>query len=185
MIFGVLFLGFFVVSMRGRGHFFNFSAFCSYKYVGSSGIKPSLVILVDAVVARNIPQFCSSIQISDVGMTPGEGVRGKNAYQTINSDYLGVPVICVGIPTVVNLVAILDDYANKLLQTHNINIRGLEGSMIESPRQYIDKMFPYTTAFFTTKEIDLAVNYSSYILSTAINLALFQDDWILKPYITL
>jgi len=146
-------------------------------------MKPSLVILIDALVARGVTRFCSSIQISDIGMTPGGGVQGKNAGQTINSDFLGVPVIGMGVPTVLNIATILDDYANELLQAHNIDIGDLEESLAETLSQYMDKLFPYTTSFITTKEIDVAIHYSTYILSTALNLALFQDDWILKPYI--
>lgn len=63
--------------------------------------RPSCVIAVDALAARKLERICTSIQISDTGIAPGSGVGNHRA--AFNKDTLGVPVIAVGVPTVVTL----------------------------------------------------------------------------------
>ena len=62
---------------------------------------PEAVIVVDALAARGLERLCSSIQISDTGLIPGSGVG--NHRMALDRESLGVPVISVGVPTVVNL----------------------------------------------------------------------------------
>lgn len=64
-------------------------------------VKPAAVVIVDALAARNLDRLCSSIQISDTGLIPGSGVG--NHRLALNKAALGVPVISVGVPTVVNV----------------------------------------------------------------------------------
>lgn len=63
-------------------------------------IKPSFVLAVDALAARSVHRLCTTIQIADTGITPGSGVG--NARKALNQQTLGVPVIALGIPTVVD-----------------------------------------------------------------------------------
>lgn len=62
-------------------------------------IKPAAVIVVDALCARSRHRLCSTIQLSDAGLIPGSGVGNHRA--AIDSSVLGVPVLAVGIPTVI------------------------------------------------------------------------------------
>lgn len=62
-------------------------------------VKPSAVILVDALAARSMDRLCTTIQIADSGLVPGSGVG--NHRMALNRETLGVPVISVGVPTVV------------------------------------------------------------------------------------
>ncbi len=64
-------------------------------------VKPSAVVVVDALAARSLDRLCSTIQISDTGLIPGSGVG--NHRMALNRDGLGVPVISVGVPTVVSV----------------------------------------------------------------------------------
>ena len=64
-------------------------------------VKPAAVVVVDALAARSLDRLCSSIQISDTGLIPGSGVG--NHRLALNAAGLGVPVISVGVPTVVSV----------------------------------------------------------------------------------
>ena len=63
-------------------------------------IRPSCVIAVDALAARSLSRVCTTVQLSDTGITPGSGVG--NARAALDRASLGVPVIAVGVPTVVD-----------------------------------------------------------------------------------
>ena len=70
-------------------------------------IKPSCLIAVDALAARRQERVCRTIQISDTGIVPGSGVG--NARMALNQESLGIPVIAVGIPTVVDAATLCMD----------------------------------------------------------------------------
>ena len=70
-------------------------------------MKPAAVIVVDALAARSLDRLCQSIQISDTGLVPGSGVG--NHRMALNRETLGVPVVSVGVPTVVSLETIIHD----------------------------------------------------------------------------
>ena len=63
-------------------------------------IRPDFILAVDALAARSVRRLCTTIQIADTGITPGSGVG--NARKALNRDTLGVPVIALGVPTVVD-----------------------------------------------------------------------------------
>lgn len=70
-------------------------------------VKPKLLIVIDALASRSIDRISSTIQISDTGIVPGAGVG--NTRQEISQNSLGIPVIAVGIPTVVELATLVSD----------------------------------------------------------------------------
>ena len=70
-------------------------------------VKPDVVICIDALAARRVERVNTTIQIGDTGISPGAGV-GNNRKQ-INEDNLGVKVIAIGVPTVVDAVTIAND----------------------------------------------------------------------------
>jgi len=70
-------------------------------------IKPKLVIVIDALASRSIDRISSTIQIADTGIVPGAGVG--NTRKEISEKTLGIPVIAMGIPTVVELATLISD----------------------------------------------------------------------------
>ena len=64
-------------------------------------IKPKLVIVIDALASRSIERISSSVQLADTGIVPGAGVDNTRKEITVNT--LGIPVIAIGIPTVVDI----------------------------------------------------------------------------------
>ncbi len=69
--------------------------------------KPKLLIVIDALASRSIDRISSTIQISDTGIVPGAGVG--NTRQEISQSTLGIPVVAIGIPTVVELATLVSD----------------------------------------------------------------------------
>ena len=70
-------------------------------------IHPKLLIVIDALASRSIDRISSTIQISDTGIVPGAGVG--NTRQEISQNTLGIPVVALGIPTVVELATLVSD----------------------------------------------------------------------------
>ena len=70
-------------------------------------IHPKLLILIDALASRIIERISSTIQISDTGIVPGAGVG--NTREEISENSLGIPVVSIGIPTVVELATLVSD----------------------------------------------------------------------------
>lgn len=76
--------------------------------------KPDFVIAIDALAARAIERVNSTIQISDTGIHPGSGVGNKR--KEISKETLGIPVIAIGVPTVVDAVSITSDTIDFILK---------------------------------------------------------------------
>lgn len=112
-------------------------------------IKPCAVIVVDALAARKLARLGNTIQMSDTGIIPGSGVG--NARKAINKDFLGVPVISMGIPTVVDAQTLVND---------------LTDNETEISRKENKEMI------ITPREIDLVVERASKIIAVSINKAL-------------
>lgn len=70
-------------------------------------VKPKLLVVIDALASRSIDRISSTIQISDTGIVPGAGVG--NTREEISQKTLGIPVIAIGIPTVVELATLVSD----------------------------------------------------------------------------
>ena len=109
-------------------------------------IQPAAVIIVDALAARELNRVCNSIQISDTGLTPGSGVG--NHRMALNQENLGVPVISIGIPTIVDIETIVHD---------------ITGNSVNPPRKDF---------FVTPDSIDAKIKSLSKILGYGISLAL-------------
>ncbi|RXT15498.1 GPR endopeptidase [Ammoniphilus sp. CFH 90114] len=75
--------------------------------------KPDFVIAVDALASRSIERVNSTIQISDTGINPGSGVGNKR--KPLNKETLGIPVVAIGVPTVVDAVSIASDTIDYVL----------------------------------------------------------------------
>ena len=72
-----------------------------------SEIRPDFIITIDALAASSIERLNKTIQMTNAGINPGSGVGNKR--KEISKDTLGIPVIAVGVPTVVDAVSIVND----------------------------------------------------------------------------
>lgn len=80
----------------------------------TKSVKPSFLIVIDALASTSIERVNRTIQISDAGINPGSGVGNKR--KEISKETVDVPVIAVGIPTVVDAVSIVSDTINYMYQ---------------------------------------------------------------------
>jgi spore protease len=84
-------------------------------------IKPDFVIAIDALASRSIERVNSTIQISDTGIHPGSGVGNKR--KELSKETLGIPVIAIGVPTVVDAVSITSDTIDFILKHFGKELR--------------------------------------------------------------
>ena len=102
-------------------------------------IKPDLVIAVDALAASSISRINKSIQITDSGIHPGSGVG--NMRKEISYDTLGVPVIAIGVPTVVSSSIIVYDTLEYLFKHISyIKDNQNKNKLIFNRKNYLDKI---------------------------------------------
>ena len=145
-----------------------------------------LVVCIDALASRKLERVARTIQISNTGISPGAGV-GNHRMQ-INEESLGIPVIALGVPTVVDAATIANDAMDLVLdeminqadagkEFYNIlnNIdKNEKGMMIKS------LLDPYVGDLMVTpKEIDDIIESVSKIIANGINIAL-QPNMVLE-----
>lgn len=142
-------------------------------------IKPSLVICIDALASRKLERVNRTIQIGDTGIAPGAGV-GNHRMQ-INKENLGVPVLAIGVPTVVDAATIANDTIDLLLDEMIENSK--QGGEFYNMLKSVDKkeksklikevLNPYVGSLMVTpKEVDIIIEAVSRIIANGINLAL-------------
>lgn len=123
-------------------------------------IKPSALIAIDALASVKLERLGCTLQISDTGISPGAGVQ--NHRTQINEKTMGIPVIAIGVPTVVDALTL----ASNLLSIDD------EKSVRELSRE----VSPQGRAMVVTpKEIDLLVDRAAKLISLAVNFALHPD----------
>ncbi len=148
----------------------------------SKETSPDVIIAVDALAARSTRRLNRTIQITDTGINPGSGVG--NHRHALNSESIGVPVIAIGIPTVVDAATIVIDTMNTLLgalsqaeQLQRIGSSYEKLDMMEKYELVRELLAPQlNTLYVTPKDIDEAVKRLSFTVSEGINLALQKKE---------
>ena len=138
-------------------------------------IHPKLLIVIDALASRSIERISSSIQIADTGIVPGAGVDNKR--KEISKKTLGIPVIALGIPTVVDLASITNDCINMFIE--NLQQKAMSNDYLNKLKQQDnyeeikEALIPKDyNMIVTPKEIDKLIENMSKIISKGINMAL-------------
>lgn len=142
-------------------------------------IKPDVVVCIDALAARKIERVNRTIQVSDTGISPGAGVG--NHRMKINEESLGVKVIAIGVPTVVDAATIANDTIDLVLD--DLIKQSETGKDFYNMLKKVDKqeknmlireiLNPYAGDLVVTpKEVDLMIDSLSKIISNGINIAL-------------
>jgi len=137
--------------------------------------KPSLVIAIDALAAQSVERIAASIQLADTGISPGSGVGNKR--QGINQESMGVPVIAIGVPTVVNAATIahstLDQFLQQMAGNPVIQNSVKDFNPITMQQLIQEVLKPYTGDLMVTpKEIDDLIDNISKIIAKGISQAL-------------
>lgn len=142
--------------------------------------EPDFVVAIDALAARNSKRLNRTIQITDTGICPGSGVG--NHRLALNSETLGVKVIGIGVPTVVDAVTIVNDTmenfivaleSSELLKSVGETLR----SYNEAEKQELirELIAPHLNGMYMTpKNIDDTIKRVSFTISEALNI-LFSE----------
>lgn len=137
--------------------------------------KPKLVIVIDALASRSIERISSSVQLADTGIVPGAGVDNTRKEITVNT--LGIPVIAIGIPTVVEAATIAADSLTLLIQ--KVQEQGESNDFLnklqeEDKYQVIKEVLaPEEYNFIVTpKEIDGLIEKMKDVVARGINFAI-------------
>lgn len=138
-------------------------------------VKPKLLIVIDALSSRSIERISSTIQISDTGIVPGAGVG--NTRMEISENTLGIPVIALGIPTVVESAVLVNDCLDLLIEKlqneakSNVFLNQLkEQDNYESIKDVLNPQ-DYNM-IVTPKEIDDLIENMKDVVARGINMSL-------------
>lgn len=125
--------------------------------------KPDLLIVIDALAARSTKRLNRTIQISNTGIQPGSGVG--NHRNALTKEELGIPVIAVGVPTVVDAATIVGDALKKWMDEETDNKFDSRLAFAELNNMYM-----------TGKDVDAVIKRVSYTLSEGINIAMEKNN---------
>ena len=144
-------------------------------------IRPDYVIALDALAARKLERVNTTIQIADTGIAPGSGVGNKR--MELSEDTLGVPVLAIGIPTVVDAATMANDTIDMVLDS--LIEQAQQGTDFYNMMKNIDRnekyslirevLEPYAgNLIVTPKEIDDVIRRVSKVVANGLNIALHQ-----------
>ena len=125
--------------------------------------KPDVIIVVDALAARSTKRLNRTIQITNTGIHPGSGVG--NHRNSITEESMGVPVIAIGVPTVVDAATIVNDALYKVLGSGADEFP----KVFEEIRNSLGELY---NMYVTGKDVDYEIKQISHIICNAINGAL-------------
>ncbi len=142
-------------------------------------IKPDVIIAIDALASRSISRVMTTIQLSNTGIKPGAGVGNERG--GLDADTLGVPVIAVGVPTVVDAATMANDTIDMVIE--NISAHTDKNTSFYKMLKDIDKNEKYqlidevlkksfTNLVVTPKEVDEIVDDLAEIISDGINICM-------------
>ena len=145
-------------------------------------VKPALIIAIDALAARKISRINQTIQLSDTGISPGAGIG--NVRMALNQQTLGVPVIAIGVPTVVDAATFVNDTMDLFLSemSENTPENLKDGADFFRMLQKLEDGDKYAiirntlgplvgNMFVTPKEIGEVVAWLSNMIANSINMA--------------
>lgn len=147
---------------------------------------PDLIMVIDALAARSTKRLNRTIQISDAGIYPGAGVG--NHRSEITKDTMGIPVIAIGVPTVVNAATIVNDTMENFITALETSetLKGvgvvLQGYNSAEKYELVKELIaPHLNGMFVTpKDIDDTVRRISYTISEAMNMLFAGKEKIMQ-----
>lgn len=139
---------------------------------------PDVLIAIDALAARSTKRLSRTIQITDTGINPGSGVG--NHRHGLSKETVGIPVIAIGVPTVVDAATIVSDTMQNLIQAmeESAHLQSLSTGLnalnaMEKYELIRELLSPQlNTMFVTPKDIDESVRKLSDTISEGLNIAL-------------
>lgn len=145
-------------------------------------ISPDAIIAIDSLASRKMERVSTTIQIADTGISPGSGVGNKR--MELSQKTLGIPVIAIGVPTVVDAATMANDTIDMLIDSMIKQARqGMEFyNMLKSidreeKYQLIQEVLkPYIGDLIVTpKEIDEIIERVSKVIANGLNIAMHES----------
>ncbi len=138
-------------------------------------IKPKMLIVIDSLASKSIERISSTIQLADTGITPGAGVG--NTRKELSQETLGIPVIAIGVPMVVEMATIANDclslFIEKLQQDAKSNDYLNKLKEEDNYEDIKNALIPVNyNMIVTPKEIDDLIENMSSVVARGINFAL-------------
>ena len=138
-------------------------------------IKPKLLIVIDSLSSKSIERISSTIQISNTGIVPGAGVG--NTRKELSEKTLGIPVIAMGVPMVVDLATITDECLNLFIGKLQNEAKSNDSlNQLKNQDNYEDikeALIPNDyNMIVTPKEVDDLIENMKEIVARSINYAL-------------
>lgn len=133
-------------------------------------IKPSLVVCVDSLAARSVERIGTTVQLADTGINPGSGIG--NQRKGLNKNTLGVPVIALGVPTVVHAATIAHDTMEAMAnQFQNQKAFFQLFSSVEERRSMVNQVLSPAVGelVVTPKEIDDLIEDMAKVIAGSLN----------------
>ncbi|MBR5137650.1 MAG: GPR endopeptidase [Clostridia bacterium] len=148
-------------------------------------VKPGLVIVIDALASRSIGRLGKSIQLTDSGIVPGSGVGNRR--MELSKETLGIPVVAIGVPTVVDAATLTVDTVDLLLESLADHVEPKSKGQILGLLEHLDggqKHLLFKEVLYprigdmvvTPKDVDALIEKMSSVLSAAINMAFHGVD---------
>jgi spore protease len=145
-------------------------------------VKPDIIIVIDALASRKMERVATTIQIGDTGINPGSGVGNKR--MGLTKETLGVPVIAIGVPTVVDAATMANDTIDFMIDSlieqskDNVDFYNMLKNVNKDEKYAMIKevLNPYVgNLIVTPKEIDALIEDISKIIANGINVALHSS----------
>jgi len=130
-------------------------------------VKPAVLVVVDSLAAQNVDRIGTTIQMGNTGIQPGGGIG--NARHALTQQELGIPVIAIGCPTIVNAAVIANQAIQKFCSQSGVNFNELTATdSIKETLSYFGGSLSVTP-----KEIDDIIENSSRIIAMGVATSLF------------
>lgn len=144
-------------------------------------VKPAMIIAIDALASRKMERVSTTIQVADTGISPGSGVGNKR--MELSKNTLGIPVIAIGVPTVVDAATMANDTIDLVID--DMIKQAPQGTDFYNMLKEIDRnekyeliqqvLDPYVgNLIVTPKEVDDIIDRISKIIANGLNIALHK-----------
>ncbi|MDR0930408.1 MAG: GPR endopeptidase [Clostridiales bacterium] len=134
-------------------------------------VKPAVVVAIDSLASRKLQRVSTTIQLSNTGINPGSGIgNNRNA---VSAETLGVPVIAIGVPTVVDAATLAGDCIDMIIEKEK-----LEWNLDDDKRDILEQVLAPTVlgnVVVTPKEVDTMIEDLSEMIANGINYAFHED----------
>lgn len=142
-------------------------------------VKPDVIIAIDSLASMSVSRVGKTIQLSDTGITPGQGVG--NTREGLNEKTLGRKVVAIGVPTVTDMATITNDAIDKVLDSVDDEIKNYKNNATKESNEVLEIMYSENrynkianileteNYIVTPKEIDAIIGKISEIIASGIN----------------